>query len=191
MLAVVRILKAVLLFPPWKINTWPLSARTLPEVLPYLVSAYLVKKGTFLSMVCRWSLTFYSPCWVQDIYSTRKNGRRTRQVIQTITFIIIHCTHYQHSDWPRAPCLFWEFTWFCGQAWFKYNLLSNYVSRLYRAQCACVIHLWLKSSSIWMVSSDTSAWCICPVFLKAQIKSICISHDSFCIFPIKQCITKQ
>ena len=23
-----------------------------------------------------------------------------------ITVIIMHCTHYQHSDWPRAPCLF-------------------------------------------------------------------------------------
>ena len=23
-----------------------------------------------------------------------------------ITYVIIDCTHYQHSDWPRAPCLF-------------------------------------------------------------------------------------
>ena len=38
------------------------------------------------------------------------------QVLLIIT-IIIHCTHYQHSDWPRNPCLFWEFMWFCGQAW--------------------------------------------------------------------------
>ena len=29
---------------------------------------------------------------------------------------IIHWTHYQYSDWSRTPCLFWEFTWFCGQA---------------------------------------------------------------------------
>ena len=67
--------------------------------------------------------------------------------------IIIHCTHYQHSDWPRAPCLFWEFTWFCGQAWLQYNLLSNYICRLYRAQYACIIHIWPKSASTWMVSS--------------------------------------
>ena len=23
-----------------------------------------------------------------------------------ILLITIHCTHYQNSDWPRAPCLF-------------------------------------------------------------------------------------
>ena len=35
----------------------------------------------------------------------------------TVISIIIHCIHDQHSDWPRVPCLFWEFTWFYGQAW--------------------------------------------------------------------------
>ena len=25
---------------------------------------------------------------------------------QSINSIIIHCTHYQHSDWPRAPAYF-------------------------------------------------------------------------------------
>ena len=25
---------------------------------------------------------------------------------QLITYIIIHCTHYQHPDWPRAPAYF-------------------------------------------------------------------------------------
>ena len=29
------------------------------------------------------------------------------------------------------------------------------------------------------------------VFLEAQIKSTCISHNSFCIFPIQQCIITQ
>ena len=29
------------------------------------------------------------------------------------------------------------------------------------------------------------------VFLEAQIKSTCISHNSLCIFPIQQCIIKQ
>ena len=29
------------------------------------------------------------------------------------------------------------------------------------------------------------------VFLEAQIKYTCISHNKFCIFPIKQCIIKQ
>ena len=26
--------------------------------------------------------------------------------IKMMMIIIIHCTHYHHSDWPRAPCLF-------------------------------------------------------------------------------------
>ena len=42
--------------------------------------------------------------------------RRQHRSKWTIIDITIHCTHYQHSDWPRAPSLFWEFTWFCGQA---------------------------------------------------------------------------
>ena len=36
-------------------------------------------------------------------------------------FIIIHCAHYQHSDWPTAPCLFWKFTWFCGHDYSGYH----------------------------------------------------------------------
>ena len=27
-------------------------------------------------------------------------------IIVIIIIIITHCTHYQHSDWPRAPCFF-------------------------------------------------------------------------------------
>ena len=33
--------------------------------------------------------------------------------------IIIHFTHYQHSDWPRAPCLFWGFTWFVDKHYYS------------------------------------------------------------------------
>ena len=29
------------------------------------------------------------------------------------------------------------------------------------------------------------------VFLEAQINSTCISHNSFCIFSVRQCIIKQ
>ena len=82
----------------------------------------------------------------------------------------IYCTHSQLSDWPRTLCLFWEFTWFCGQAWLEYNLLSNYICRLYRVQCACIIHFLLKSVSTWMVLSDVDAWCICPCIFRSTNK---------------------
>ena len=42
-----------------------------------------------------------------------------------------------------------------------------------------------------MVSSDAAALCVCLVFLEAQIKFACISHNSFCTFSVKQCIIKQ
>ena len=90
-------------------------------------------------------------------------------ILMLIITFIINCTH-QHSDWPRVPSLFWEFTWFCGQEWLEYNLLSNYICRLYRAQCACVIHFLLKSASTWMVLSDAAAWCICPCIFRSTNK---------------------
>ena len=91
----------------------------------------------------------------------------------------------------KSPSLFWEFAWFCGQAWLEYNLLSNYICRLYRAQCTCVIHFLLRAQALeWFrVMRPLGAFVL--VFLEAQIKSTCISHNSLCIFPIQQCIIKQ
>ena len=67
----------------------------------------------FLKVItCASILTKYNLVW--HIY-----------IIMLIITFITHCSHYQHSDWPRAPSLFWEFTWFCGQAWLEYNLLSK------------------------------------------------------------------
>ena len=68
-----------------------------------------------LVITCASVLTKYERVW--DIY-----------IIMLIFTFIIHCTHYQHSDWPRVPCLFWEFMWFCRQVWLEYiyNLLSDF-----------------------------------------------------------------
>ena len=118
----------------------------------HLKQSVLLKLGTRSCVLTKYNLVWH-------IY-----------IIMLIITFIIHCSHYQHSDWPRAPSLFWEFTWFCGQAWLEYNLLSNYICRLYRAQCACVIHFLLKSASTWMVSSDVAAWCICPCIFRSTNK---------------------
>ena len=66
-------------------NTWPLGVRTLSQVLSSFGFSLFGKKGTFFSMACRLSLTFYAPCCVQHLYSARKNAWGTGQPVQTIT----------------------------------------------------------------------------------------------------------
>ena len=65
--------------------------------------------------------TFFFPHF-DDICDLLLN-RRTA----TWNLFVKHCTHYQHSDRPRVLCLFWEFTWFSGQAW----LFKQYTTRFY------------------------------------------------------------
>ena len=39
-----------------------------------------------------------------SVLSLLSNGNRTER--SPIRSTIIHCAHYQHSDWPRAPAYF-------------------------------------------------------------------------------------
>ena len=92
---------------------------------------------------------------------------------QRTLFFIIHCTHYQHSDWPRAPSLYFknshDFVDKHDYFVICYPIIII-ICRLYCAQCACVIHLWLKSASTWMVSSDAATWCVFPCIFRSTIK---------------------
>ena len=87
-------------------------------------------------------------------------------------FLIIHCTHYQHSDWPRAPSLYFknshDFVDKHDYGIICYPIIS--FCRLYHAQCICLIHLWPKSASTWMVLSDAGTWCVCPCIFGSAIK---------------------
>ena len=69
-------------------------------------------------------------------------------------------------------------------------ICSPIMRRLYCTQCECVIHLWLKNMSTWMVSSGAAAWCICPCSFRSTNK-IYLPFTQVSIFCMKQCIIKQ
>ena len=57
----------------------------------------------------------------------------------------------------RAPAYFQNSRIFLNKHYYSIiSVLSRYICRFYREQCAWVIHLWLKSASTLMVSSDAT-----------------------------------
>ena len=95
-----------------KCSKWQVQTEILWLILP------LWNWDIGLITSCSWLIVHFRKCklCISSIH------------IRIIILIIIHCTHYKHYDWPRAPCLFWEFTWFCGQAWL-YSIVC-YVVRM-------------------------------------------------------------
>ena len=108
-----------------------------------------------------WSFVLYYQIPAKHVtYFSEKTTKQSEKESN----IRYHYTLYSLSAFwlAKSPLLILRIHMILWTSMIIVTICSPIMRRLYSTQCECVIHLWLKNMSTWMVSSDVAALCVCP-----------------------------